>query len=156
MIDGDLAGLLRDPPACTVEPSVGIGPARPLERLPESFAAATRALDTARAFGLAGLHGLDTLGLLPAVVADKAVGETLRKRYLGPLDAPFGAEIVTSLRTYFDCEMHVERTAERLLVHANTLRYRLGRFEELTGANLRDPATAAEVWWALKAAAIES
>ena len=35
--------------------------------------------------------------------------------------------------------MHVERAAEQLFVHPNTLRYRIGRFEELTGANLRNP-----------------
>ena len=50
--------------------------------------------------------------------------------------------------------MHVERTAERLFVHQNTVRYRLARFEELTGASLRDPKVAFEVWWALERAAM--
>jgi DNA-binding PucR family transcriptional regulator len=50
--------------------------------------------------------------------------------------------------------MHVERAAERLFVHPNTLRYRLARYEELTGTNLRDPLAAFEVWWALRRATI--
>lgn len=41
-------------------------------------------------------------------------------------------------RVYFAAGMHVERAAERLFVHPNTLRYRIARFEELTDASLRD------------------
>jgi DNA-binding PucR family transcriptional regulator len=50
--------------------------------------------------------------------------------------------------------MHVERSAERLFVHQNTVRYRIARFEELTGVSLRDPGVAFEVWWALERAAM--
>jgi DNA-binding PucR family transcriptional regulator len=52
---------------------------------------------------------------------------------------------------YLECGMHVERTAEKLVVHPNTVRYRIGRFEELTDASLRDVSVAGEVWWALQA-----
>jgi DNA-binding PucR family transcriptional regulator len=37
----------------------------------------------------------------------------------------------------------------------NTLRYRLARFEELTGARLADPMCALELWWSLEYAALE-
>ena len=50
----------------------------------------------------------------------------------------------------------MERAAERLFVHKNTLRYRISGFEELTGATLRDPAVAFGVWWALERASIRS
>jgi DNA-binding PucR family transcriptional regulator len=36
-----------------------------------------------------------------------------------------------------------------LFVHPNTLRHRLTRFEETTGANLRNVEQLAEVWWAM-------
>jgi len=36
------------------------------------------------------------------------------------------------------------------------MRYRLGRFEELTGASLRDPVAAFEVWWALERASLRA
>jgi hypothetical protein len=146
---GDLAGFVRAPAREDVASAVGIGPPRLLEGLAESFELATRALSTARAFALVGVKSVETLGLLPAVVGDGAVGDALCRRYLEPLTKS-AAEIVASLRAYFDCDMQVERAAERLFVHPNTLRYRIARFEEATGANLRDPATMFEVWWALR------
>jgi hypothetical protein len=150
-IDGDLAGFLRELPGREVEGVVGVGPQRPLERLAESFRFATRALDTADRFGLSGVHDIASLGLRAAVAADRDVGEVLSARYLEPLGATGSAdELKGSLREYFACGMHVERAAERLFVHQNTLRYRIGRFEELTGASLRDPGAAFEVWWALE------
>ena len=33
---------------------------------------------------------------------------------------------------------------------SNTLRHRLRRFEEATGATLRDPRDLVELWWALE------
>ena len=92
---------------------------------------------------------LDALGLLPAIVSDRAVGDALVRRYLEPL-ASSQAEIAASLRVLFECDMHIEQAAEQLFVHPNTLRYRVGRFEEITGANLRNAKSALEVWWALQ------
>ena len=155
MIGDDLAGFLRRPPAGEIPFAVGVGPPRPVERLPESFEFATRALMTMRACGLVGVRDLDALGVLPAIVADRAVGDALVRRYLEPL-AGSQAEIAASLRVLFECDMHVERTAEQLFVHPNTLRYRIGRFEEMTGANLRNTSTALEVWWALQRDALRS
>ena len=149
MTGDDLAGFVHAPARGDVVSAVGIGPPRLLEGLAESFALATRALSTARAFALVGVRSVETLGLLPAVVGDGAVGDALCRRYLEPLTQS-AAEIMASLRAYFDCDMRVERAAERLFVHPNTLRYRIARFEELTGGNLRDPTTMFEVWWALR------
>jgi hypothetical protein len=149
IIDDDLAGFLRRAPAGDIQFAVGIGPPRPVERLSESFELASRALTTMRAFGLVGVMDLDALGALPAIVADRAVGDALVRRYLEPLAAS-QAEIAASLRVLFECDMHVDRAAEQLFVHPNTLRYRIGRFEEITGANLRNTKSALEVWWALQ------
>jgi hypothetical protein len=148
VIDDDLAGFLLHPPL-DVDFAVGVGPPRPVERLQESFELASRALATMRAFGIAGANDLDALGVLPAIVADRAVGPALVRRYLEPL-AGSQAEIAASLRVLFECDMHIERAAEQLFVHPNTLRYRIGRFEEITGANLRNPRSAFEIWWALQ------
>jgi hypothetical protein len=157
IVDGDMAGFLREPPAGELPGVVGVGPPRALERLAESFRLATRALTTADAFGLTGVFDVAQLGLRPAVVADADVGDALRRRYLEPLGpVRSAAELVASLRAYFDSGLHVERAAERLFVHPNTLRYRLARFEELTGASLRDPVVAFEVWWALEREAMRT
>jgi hypothetical protein len=151
IIGRDLAGFLRTPARQEVPFAVGIGPPKPLESVGESFECATRALTTARAFGLVGVRSVESLGLLPAVVSDAEVGDALCQRYLDPL-AGSTAEIATSLRVLFECEMQIDRAAERLVVHPNTLRYRITRFEELTGGSLRNPTTAFEVWWALQRA----
>jgi hypothetical protein len=155
LIDGDLAGFLREPPRGPIEGCVGVGPARTLDRLTESFRLATRALDTAAGFGLTGIHDIAGLGLRAAIAADRDVGDLLTERYLDPLrESGSAAELEASLRAYFACGMHVERSAERLFVHQNTVRYRIARFEELTGVSLRDPGVAFEVWWALERAAM--
>ncbi|HEY6396382.1 MAG TPA: hypothetical protein VIX82_02900, partial [Solirubrobacteraceae bacterium] len=105
-IDGDLAGFLREPPAGEIAGVVGVGPPRPLDRLPESFRLATRALETAHALGLPGVHDVPELGLRAAVAGDHDVGEALRERYVEPLGAsPSAAELKASLREYFACGM---------------------------------------------------
>ncbi|OBF82631.1 PucR family transcriptional regulator [Mycobacterium sp. 852002-51163_SCH5372311] len=150
LVDGDLAGFLIEPPR-QVEGVVGFGPPRPLLRLNESYRMAARALVTAEACGLRGAYDIATLGLRTAVAMDADVGELLRKRYLQPLSASGSSrDLVATLRTYLACGMHVERTAARLFVHQNTVRYRLARFEELTGASLRDTEVLTEVWWVLE------
>jgi len=151
LVDGDVAGFLPTLSARAVRVVVGAGPAEPLARIDRSFTAATRALHTARAFGLEGVQRFDDLGLLPAVVADRAVGEQLRARYVTPLSD----EIAQTVRTWLAAGAHVERAAEQLFVHPNTLRYRLSRFEELTGVSLKDPARQREAWWALQYASID-
>jgi DNA-binding PucR family transcriptional regulator len=100
---------------------------------------------------MSGIHDVPSLGLRAAIVADDDVGEALSARYIAPiLGEASGQELIASLRAYFECGMHVERAATRLFVHQNTLRYRIGRFEAITGANLREPQVAFEVWWALE------
>jgi hypothetical protein len=151
LIDGDLAGFLSVAPEGEIDGVAGVGPPRPLEGLGESFRLASRALTTARGFGLRGIHDVPSLGLRAAVVADGDVGAALSARYVDPLMAEAsGYELIASLRAFFECEMHFERAATRLFVHQNTLRYRISRFEAITGASLRDPRVAFEVWWALE------
>ena len=79
-------------------------------------------------------------------------GGAIAARYLEPLEGlgRIGAELETTLRTWFDQEMRVEDTARSLHIHPNTLRHRLRRFEEATGATLRDPRDLVELWWALE------
>ena len=151
LLDGDLAGFLSLAPEGEIDGVVGVGPPRPLDGLWESFRLASRALTTAQGFGLRGIHDVPGLGLRAAIIADGDVGEALTARYVDPLIAEAsGYELIASLRAYFECEMHFERAATRLFVHQNTLRYRIGRFEAITGANLREPRVAFEVWWALE------
>jgi DNA-binding PucR family transcriptional regulator len=148
---GELVGFLAVAPTEVRTGVLGLGPPRRPDRLAESFHLASRAVECAIAFGLTGVQGFDTLGLLPAIVADTDVGESLRRRYVRPAAGlESQPDLLRTIRMYFSCDMHVERTAKALFLHANTLRYRIARFEELTGATLRTPASAMEVWWALQ------
>jgi hypothetical protein len=155
VIDGDGAGFLSKVPPSPIEGIVGVGPPRPLDRLAESYRSAARALVTAETCGLQGAYDIASLGLRPALALDTEVSELLRRRYLQPLASTSSAgELIATLRSYLACGMHVERTATQLFVHQNTVRYRIARFEELTGASLADTEVLLEVWWALELSAM--
>ncbi|MEU8623584.1 helix-turn-helix domain-containing protein [Streptomyces sp. NPDC048669] len=56
-------------------------------------------------------------------------------------DLAAGGELVHSLAAYLDASGDVARAAARLVVHPNTLRYRLRRARERFGVDLDDPDT---------------
>ena len=87
-----------------------------------------------------------------AVAAEDELGELLVGRYLRPLEKLGGraGAVLETVAAFIEHGLSVKATAEALDVHQNTVRYRLGRFEELTGANLEKPVTAFEVWWAMQ------
>jgi hypothetical protein len=151
VVDGCVAGFVTEPPPRDVDAVVGVGPPRLLEHLSQSYRSAARALGTMEAFGLRGGYDIPALGLRAAVAMDAEVGQALRERYVDPLNAGGSAcELIATLRAYLACGMHVERTATRLFVHQNTVRYRLARFEQLTGTSLRETQILVELWWALE------
>lgn len=56
-------------------------------------------------------------------------------------DLAAGGELVRSLSAYLDAAGDVPRAAQRLVLHPNTLRYRLRRVRERFGIDLDDPDT---------------
>lgn len=60
-------------------------------------------------------------------------------------------QLLESLAAYLDADQNVNAAAEALHVHPNSLRYRLGRVEELLGRSVRSPATLADLYVALRA-----
>lgn len=151
-IDGDVAGFAATVPVIGTLTGGRCAPTR-LDHLPEAFTRATRALNTAAAFHLPGLHELGDLGLLPAVLADAEIGDNLVRRYLDPVpDNDQRPILLSTVDEYLRSAQRVELTAERLFVHANTVRYRLTRYQELAGVDLRHAETALELWWALRRA----
>lgn len=115
------------------------GPPRELRRLHESASVAERILsalpDTA-----SGPYSAADLGWRLTLPLDPLVHGVLSETYLGPLqpDTPGGAEITQTLVQYLNQGRSVRRTAEAMTVHQNTVRYRLDRFERLTGTSLDD------------------
>ena len=69
--------------------------------------------------------------------AGRLLGELLEP--LRAYDAERGSDLVTTLRTYVACGFSPTRSAERLVVHPNTVLYRLRRVRELTGRDPQDP-----------------
>ncbi|WP_344292101.1 PucR family transcriptional regulator, partial [Streptomyces synnematoformans] len=75
--------------------------------------------------------------LLPFVPDD--VRRAFTARLLDPLhayDDRHRAELVETLAAFLDCDGSWTRCAARLHLHVNTLRYRVGRIEQLTGRDL--------------------
>jgi hypothetical protein len=151
-LDHDLVGLAVARPSAVPGTVVGVGPSGRLAGLPVAFALAGRALQTALAFGQEGVFSLGDLGIRPAVLADEALGEVLCARHLEPLASlgRFGGELEATLRAFVDHDLHVEDAARALHVHPNTLRHRLRRYEQATGASLRHQPDLVELWWALE------
>lgn len=152
MVDGDVCGATARVPRVENEGTVGVGNETELMRLGTSFRLATRALETAIAFGYEGVVTLDDLSLRPAILAETHLGERVIRRYLDPLTelGEFGATLEASVRAYLTNGMRIHDSAEALYVHPNTLRHRLDRFQEVTGADFRRTQDLLEVWWALE------
>jgi len=145
----DTVGLVRDRPADARGLAAGVAGPVDLGRLPAAHQEASVAFETAWALGMEGTHDLGSLGIRAAVQASPEVGQALRERYLAPLLASgtLGEELLGTTRAYLECASSREAAAARLHVHQNTVGYRLNRFAELTGADLSDLTTLAELHW---------
>jgi DNA-binding PucR family transcriptional regulator len=121
-----------------------IGPTVPLARLPESAQVAEAAAQTlerpaAAAGPLVAVEHLDAI----IVHRDRRLLEVLRAEQLRPLEqAPPGsrAALRDTLRAWLVHMGSVRAVSEELGVHPQTVRYRLGRLQELFGPALEDPA----------------
>jgi PucR C-terminal helix-turn-helix domain len=151
-LEHDVAGVASGAPPAREGVTVGFAPPARLEALPTAFAHASRAMQTALAFRQEGAFSLADLGIRPAILADEALGDAFAARHLEPLAAlgRLGSELETTLRAWMANGMRIDDAARALHVHPNTLRHRLRRFEDTTGATLRDPDDLVELWWALE------
>ncbi|MCU1646151.1 MAG: transcriptional regulator, Fis family protein [Nocardia sp.] len=135
---------------------VGISP--PYESLPET----PQALHFAR-LALTGLRGrtgvarFDDNPLAMLIAAAPVEAERMVRVQLGPLlRLPFEERrrLLETLENWYAAGGSAAATAGRMYLHANTVRYRLRRVEELTRRSLTDPATVTEFGTALQALAV--
>ena len=61
-----------------------------------------------------------------------------------------GRTLVETVAAYLDHGLRPAETAAALHLHPNSLRKRLKRYEELTGADLRSMDDLVAIWWALR------
>ena len=91
------------------------------------------------------------VALLAAVPDD--VRRAFAARVLEPVlayDARNGAGLLETLEAFLDCSGSWSRAAQRLHLHVNTVRYRIGRVEELTGRDLGEFGDRVDVYLALR------
>ncbi|GAB3459229.1 PucR family transcriptional regulator ligand-binding domain-containing protein [Streptomonospora sediminis] len=95
---------------------------------------------------------LDSHELLLAAVPEE-VRTSYRDRLLGPLidyDSTHRSDLVATLDRFLLYSGSWQRCATEMHVHVNTLRYRIGRVEELTGRDLSSLETRVDFYLALK------
>lgn len=151
-LDGDIFGIVERLPHGT--PPVPIGTsdeAVGLAWISGAFALAGRSHETQLVFGIDGQNSLSSLGLYPSVLSDNEVGDALLARYIKPFEqmGATGLSILQTVEVYLGADCALAETAKLSYLHVNSVRYRLRRFEEVTGRSLRATDTIAEVWWAL-------
>ena len=139
--------------------TIGVGGRCVALDLPRSFAEARRALqmrvESHRPYGLSE-H--DNLGLLHILDTSDDGAELDRyvNEWLGALidhDRDHHSELVHTLTVYLESGGNYDRTAESLIIHRSTLRYRLGRIRELSGRDLANPDTRLNLHIAVRARA---
>jgi sugar diacid utilization regulator len=123
-----------------------------LERMPEAYGEAVSALERVRASGgvvaLPALSAFDCLALFGAETARRRIPPKVREFVVEDL-AEDGV-LTTTLLEYVAADFNTKVAAERLYVHANTARYRLGKIEERTGCDLRHVADVLDLLIALR------
>ncbi|WP_245717356.1 PucR family transcriptional regulator [Nocardia jejuensis] len=100
-------------------------------------AAATAARDDAAAVSVRIADIDSAVGLFTAVPG--GLQRRFAERVLGPVldyDRKTGAGLLETLEVFLACEGSWRQAADRMRVHLNTVRYRIGRIEELTGRDL--------------------
>ena len=123
-----------------------------LERMPEAYGEAVSALERVRASGgvvaLPALSAFDCLALFGAETARRRIPPKVREFVVEDL-AEDGV-LTTTLLEYVAADFNTKVAAERLYVHPNTARYRLGKIEERTGCDLRSVADVLDLLIALR------
>jgi purine catabolism regulator len=138
---------------CAIDPraAVGIGGAyRGVEGLRWSFFEAQSALDKGP-----GVHGGDPLNLSRLLLANpdlplRRLGEEIL-RPLATFDRDNHGDLVATLYAYLAADCSVQKVAETLFVHRNTVRYRLDQIERLTNRSLQSTQDRVQLWLALLA-----
>jgi hypothetical protein len=131
--------------------SAVVGPTRPWTQAAASYRRAVRALPLADA---PRADPVDTEECLPALVlgADPEALADLRARVLAPLSGlrPGTAErLAETLRSWLLHQGRREDVAADLVVHPQTVRYRMTQLRDLYGDRLTDPASVLELTVAL-------
>ena len=136
--------------------TVGVSRPAPIEALAGALQEArhARELATRRPGPVHVVTGAEVTShvALLAAVPDE-VRRAFAVRVLEPVldyDARTGAGLRETLEAFLECSGSWSRAAQRLHLHVNTVRYRIGRVEELTGRDLSELPDRVDVYLALR------
>lgn len=144
VVEGHLAGLCPYPPEpAEIEPGVlvVVAPAAPPPELRALYRLCVRALDIGRRQGREGLYDLTDFAAEIALAEQPLLGAYLSRELLGALDPAdgFHRQLALTALTYLDNGRRLDQTAAALFTHPNTVRYRLGRLQQITAGSLNEP-----------------
>ncbi|MGJ3191029.1 PucR family transcriptional regulator [Paenarthrobacter sp. FR1] len=80
-------------------------------------------------------------------------GTALVRRLLGPIfdyEQRQDGDLIVTLRTYLDSQRSWQKTASALFAHRQTIIYRIRKIGELTGLDMGETSTVAQLWFALQ------
>lgn len=80
-------------------------------------------------------------------------GTALVRRLLGPIfdyEQSQDGDLLVTLRTYLDSQRSWQKTAAALFAHRQTIIYRMRKIGELTGLDMGETSTVAQLWFALQ------
>jgi sugar diacid utilization regulator len=125
-----------------IDVSVGIsGWHEGLAGLPVAYAEAWEAVEIAAGTGIRGQAIALEDVLIDHMLRSSPHARRILEATLRPLieyDQAHRAALVPTLRVYFDEDTNLTRSARALMVHSNTVLYRLRRIRELSGRDPRD------------------
>ena len=141
--------------AAGTELAIGVSIVQPgLDRVATAYEQAQAALERVRSTGgimaLPAMSTFDCLTLFGPETARRRIPDEVR-RFVAE-DLAEGRVLTTTLLEYAASDFNARLTAERLFVHPNTARYRLGKIEERTGCDLRRVADVIDLLIAVRVA----
>jgi PucR family transcriptional regulator, purine catabolism regulatory protein len=80
-------------------------------------------------------------------------GKALVQRLLGPVfeyERGRQPDLILTLKTYLDMQRSWQKTAAALFAHRQTIIYRIRKISELTGLDVTETSTLAQLWFALQ------
>lgn len=79
---------------------------------------------------------------------DSLCHQALKKLFT--YDMTYKADLVDTLDCYINCGLNIARTAEKMNIHGNTIRYRISKIKEITECSLENSDDVLELMLALK------
>ena len=139
-----------------VDIKVGVGRVyKNLDNVHKSFLDAVRTVRIGKSITSKEIVTYDELGIFK-ILSQDYLNEELEDFYnttLKPLvdyDNKKTTELVRTLEVYFNCSGNLTKISKELFAHYNTVLYRIGRINEITGMNLDNPHNRLNLEIALK------